>query len=269
MSLNGPDPPAPPDRLRAMTFNVRVDTAVDGGDAWPHRKDAAASVIRLHEPGIVGCQEPLAGQLAHLQEALPAYEWVSRGRGVGEREDEHVPIGYRRDRFELLEHATLWLSETPAEPGSVGWDGHHPRIATWARLADDATGTEFVHLNTHLDHRGERARECGAELIAERLDAIAPDVPAVVTGDLNCTPGSSPYERLTRRFDDAREISAHPHHGPTDTYHEFTGDPERRIDYVLVDGFGVRQYATLADRWDDRYPSDHFPVLAELVVEDR
>jgi len=268
MPAEDPDPPARARRLHAMSFNVRVDVASDGGDAWPHRKDEAASVIRLHEPDLVGCQEPLAGQLAELREALPAYDWVGEGRGVGEHEGEHVPIGYRTDRFGLLEQDTFWLSEAPAEPGSVGWDGEHPRIATWARLRDGATGAEFVHLNTHLDHRGERARERGAALIAERLASIAPDVPVVVTGDFNCAPGSPPYERFTRRFDDARERSIHPHHGPTETFHGFAGDPERRIDYVLVDGFAVRQHATLADRWDDRYPSDHFPVLAELVVED-
>ena len=255
------------ERFRAMSFNARVDTAEDGADAWTHRKAAVASVIRLHEPAVVGCQELLAHQLGDLRAALPAYEWVGEERGSGDRSSEHVPIGYRPDRFALREHDTFWLSEAPEAPGSVGWDAEHPRIATWARLEDPATGAAFVHLNTHLDHRGERARGRGADLIVERLGDIAPDVPVLVTGDMNCTPGSPPYERLAGAFDDAREVSAHGHHGPTDTFHGFTGDPGGRIDYVFVDGFVVRQHATLADRWDDRYPSDHFPVLAELVVE--
>jgi len=254
------------DRFRAMSFNVRVDQASDGQDTWTHRMGAAASVIRLHEPDVVGCQELLAYQLADLRESLSGYEWIGEGRGSGDRPDEHVPIGYRPDRYALLAHDTFWLSETPEAPGSVGWDAEHPRIATWARLDDRTTGTEFVHLNTHLDHRGERARRRGASLLVERLDAIAPDAPVVVTGDMNCRPGSPPYERLTRRFDDARERSVYGHHGPTDTFHGFSGEPGGRIDYVFVDGFGVRQHATLADRWDDRHPSDHFPVLAELLV---
>jgi endonuclease/exonuclease/phosphatase family metal-dependent hydrolase len=267
MPTDRPESSDRPERVRAMSFNARVDTAEDGADAWTHRSAEAASVIRLHEPDLVGCQELLAYQLADLRAALPAYEWVGEERGSGDRSSEHVPIGYRPDRFTLREHDTFWLSEAPEAPGSVGWDGYHPRIATWVRLEEVRTDTAFVHLNTHLDHRGERARERGADLIVERLGAIAAGSPVVVTGDLNCTPGSPPYERLTREFDDARELSAHPHHGPSGTFHGFTGDPDRRIDYVLVDGFAVRQHATLADRWDDRYPSDHFPVLAELVVE--
>jgi endonuclease/exonuclease/phosphatase family metal-dependent hydrolase len=252
-------------RFRAMSFNARVDLASDGEDAWTHRSSEAASVIRFHEPDLVGCQELLGHQLADLSEALPAYEWIGRARGAGEREDEHVPIAYRSDRFDLREQDTFWLSETPQAPGSVGWDGDHPRIATWARLDDAVTGMELVHLNTHLDHRGERARERGAALVVDRLASIASDQPVIATGDLNCEPGSAPYERLTERLDDARDLSRHSHHGPTDTFHGFTGVPEERIDYVLVDGLTVRQHATLADRWDDRYPSDHFPVLAELA----
>lgn len=268
MSPDGPDSPEDGARFRVMSFNARVDQASDADDAWAHRKGKAASVIRLHEPDLVGCQELLAYQLDDLRAALPGYEWVGKDRGSGDRPDEHVPIGYRPDRFALREHDTFWLSATPEAPGSVGWDGEHPRIATWARLEDVRTGAGLVHLNTHLDHRGERARRRGASLVAERLDAIAPDLPVVVTGDMNCTPGSDPYERLTRRFDDARDVSEHPHHGPTDTFHGFSGAPGGRIDYILVEGLAVRQHATLVDRWDDRYPSDHFPVLAELAVEE-
>ena len=60
-----------------------------------------------------------------------------------------------------------------------------------------------------------------------------------------------------------------PHHGPTGTFHGFTGvtEPGGRIDYVFVTpAWQVRQHAILADHWDGRYPSDHLPVLAILRV---
>jgi endonuclease/exonuclease/phosphatase family metal-dependent hydrolase len=262
------DEVADPDRaarFRAMSFNARVDQASDGDDAWAHRREKALSVIRLHEPDVVGCQELLAHQLADLREGLSAYEWVGEDRGAGDRPSEHVAIGYRTDRFRRREHDTFWLSETPEVPGSLGWDAAHPRIATWARLEDSVTGSDLLHVNTHLDHRGERARRRGASLLIERLEEIAPESPVLVTGDMNCQPGSIPYERLTESFGDARKLSTHGHHGPTDTFHGFTGTAGGRIDYILVGGLDVRQHATLADRWDERYPSDHFPVLAELV----
>ena len=41
----------------------------------------------------------------------------------------------------------------------------------------------------------------------------------------------------------------------------------RKIDYILARGdIGVLQHGTLADHWDGRYPSDHMPVLAELLL---
>lgn len=250
---------------KVMSFNVRVATAEDDpADEWPEREATVASVVRLHGPAVVGLQEPLAGQFAALRERLPEYEWVGAGRRDGDDAGEHVPIGYT-SRFERLDSGTFWLSEDPETPGSVGWDASLPRIATWLRLRDRRTDAVFVHCNTHFDHRGTTAREESARLLAERLPSIAGDAPTVLTGDCNCAPGSTPYGILADAFDDAAAIADHPHHGPTGTYHGFDGEPGERIDYVFVDGFGVRQHATLPDHWDGRYPSDHFPILAELA----
>jgi endonuclease/exonuclease/phosphatase family metal-dependent hydrolase len=35
---------------------------------------------------------------------------------------------------------------------------------------------------------------------------------------------------------------------------------------VFVAGAAVRQHAVVADHWDGRPPSDHCPVVAELVL---
>jgi len=243
-----------------MSFNVRFDTPADGDDAWPRRRDFVASTVRVHRPDVVGLQEPLEHQLDYLRSALPAYEWVGVGR-LGGTDGEYCPVGYRAKRFERLETDTFWLSETPSEPGSLGWDAEYSRIATWVRLRDRETDTRFRVCNTHFDHSGASARQESARLVAERL---ADDPTVVVTGDLNCEPGSPPYRRLSDDLDDARAAARHGHHGPDGTFHSFDGEPTARLDYVFVRGMGVRQHATLADRRGRRYPSDHFPVVAEL-----
>jgi endonuclease/exonuclease/phosphatase family metal-dependent hydrolase len=252
------------DRLRAMSFNVRVDTAEDGADAWPERVGKVESVVRLHAPAVVGGQEALAHQYEALCDRLSTYEWY----GVGRRADgsgERVPIGYRTDRFDRLERGTFWLSERPEEAGSVGWDASLPRTATWVRLRERASERRLLCCNVHLDHEGSRARAASARLLAGRLPEIADGDPVVLLGDFNCAPDSDPYDQLTEQFHDAKAVAERPHHGPTGTFHGFGGEPRERIDYVFVDGVGVRQHATLTDRWDDgRYPSDHFPVVADL-----
>lgn len=249
--------------MRALTFNVRTALASDGADAWPARRDHAASLLRFHAPDVVGLQEAVPDQLDDLRARLD-YEWVGSPRSEG---DEHTPVGYDPGRFALLEADTFWLSRSP-ETESVGWDGAHPRIATWARLRERDGDEEWLVVSTHLDHEGGVARERGAELLAERVPPLTEGAPAVLLGDLNCTPASPPYRALvgdgTGPFRDARVRSPF-HHGPDGTVHGFTGTAGERIDYVLVRGADVERHATLTDHLDGRYPSDHFPVVADLA----
>jgi len=272
MTPDDSDPANPEEWFRVMSFNVRVDQASDGEDAWTHRAGEAASVIRLHEPDVVGCQELLAHQLSDLREALPAYAWVGEDRKAGDRPGEHVAIGYRTDRFTPRDHDTFWLSETPDVPGSVGWDGYHPRIATWVRLEDSVTDADLLHLNTHLDHEGPRARREGARLVLERLADLRAGAPVAVGGDYNCTTDGEAYAVLTGEGDaesplaDARTATPHRAHGPTTTRTDFEELlPEMRIDHVFVDGLAVAGYGVAADLGgNDWFPSDHLPVVVDL-----
>ena len=263
--------------LRVMTYNIRYNTPADGGNAWPHRKDMVASMIRFHRPDLVGLQEALRGQNTDLAQRLSNYEWFGVGRADGQTEGEYNSIFYRDDRLELLDHDTFWLSENPEEPGSMGWDAACPRIVTWARFRDRVTGGVFYHFNTHFDHRGQQARRESARLLRSRIGDIAADVPAVVTGDFNCTEKSRPYRVLVEAGEEARlhdtvKCTGQPHHGPKATYSGFdpADAPSRRIDYVFVTNrWQVIRHGTLSDRWNGRYPSDHLPVLAETVLPRR
>lgn len=270
--------PAP---VRVMTFNVRYDTDEDGDLAWSHRKHRVASMIRFHRPDVIGLQEPLEHQLAYLQAQLPAYEWVGVGRLDGAAAGEHGPVGFRRDRFTLVDDDTFWLSETPTVPGSKQPEASYPRMATWAELRDAQTARRFVACNTHFQHRSATARAESARRLRTRLAAVADDVPAVVTGDLNCTEHDRPYAILTaselesedargdgRQLFDAQYLSEYAHHGPTVTFNRFRGDPDQKIDYVFVtDGVDVYQHGVLMDHWDGTPPSDHAPVVADVQFE--
>ncbi|MFC7166260.1 endonuclease/exonuclease/phosphatase family protein [Halospeciosus flavus] len=258
--------------LRAMTYNVRLDTDEDGEHAWPHRADAVASTVRFHRPAVVGLQEPKANQLRDLCERLPNYTFVGEPRD-GE-DGEHTPVGFRSERFDCVDHDTFWLSETPDDVGSVGWDGSHPRIATWAVLEDAASDTRFVHVNTHLDHEGETARLEGARLVRERAADLREHGPVVLTGDCNCEPGEPAYDALTAEaspFRDVRDVSPHAPHGPRTSFTEFDSLVEDMlIDHVFVTGaFDAEQCGTATDHDDaGHYPSDHLPVVANLRLDE-
>jgi endonuclease/exonuclease/phosphatase family metal-dependent hydrolase len=269
-----PPSPATAPPLRVMTFNLRYDTPSDSANAWPHRRDWVAALIRFHAPDAIGVQEALVHMLTDLDARLPGFARVGVGRADGRAGGEFSAILYRQDRLELLDSGTFWLSPTPEVAGSKGWDTAIERIVTWARFRDRRTGCRHLHLNTHFDHVGEQARQESARLIRRRITALADGLPVIVTGDLNADPASEPYRILTRDIiadatsplRDAMVASRDGHYGPTSTWTAFRAiEPGRRIDYVLVSPqVRVLTHAILPDSWDNRFPSDHLPVLAAV-----
>ena len=85
----------------------------------------------------------------------------------------------------------------------------------------------------------------------------------MLTGDFNTVPDSATHRALTRTLNDARLAAAKPT-GPEATFYDFTGTPDRRIDWILVRGFTIDAFATDTDHDGRRYPSDHFPIVADL-----
>jgi endonuclease/exonuclease/phosphatase family metal-dependent hydrolase len=263
-------------RLRVMTYNIRFDNPADGVHAWPNRKELVASVIRFHKADIIGVQEALEHQIQDLMELLPGYDWV----GVGRNEDEggeFSAILYRSSVVTVKAAQTFWLSESPDEPGSQSWDSSLPRIATWAHFVTSSEERELFVLNTHFDHRGEQARlEC-AHLIKEQTSRLANGLPVIVMGDLNATSEQPPLALLSdtplpdgRSLHDGFVHSLQPHHGPASTWTGFTKiEADRRIDYIFAsEDLPIYYHAILTDKLEDRYPSDHLPVLVEVGLID-
>lgn len=264
--------------LRLLSYNVRYDTPVDGDNGWPHRRDAVAALLARYQPDLIGLQEVRYNQLHDLLARLPDYDWVGVGREDGACAGEYVPIFYRRDRFDLINGATFWLSETPTVAGSQGWDAAHPRIATWARLLHKPTGVILLHLNTHFDHRGEQARLESTHLLRRFVAQQEAGTPLLVTGDFNCTSDAPPYLALTGYEPaqpplllDTMLVSEAPHQGPTATTNSRFGEPLRsKIDYIFcrpLAGVRVLRHLILPDQWEGYYPSDHLPVLIDFAIE--
>lgn len=266
------------EHFQVMTFNLRYPAPGDGFNYWPNRKELAASMIRYHEADIIGVQEAFRSQLEDLMKLLPGYKWYGVCRTDGsvdpDPDGEFSAIIYREDRFEQLDGSTFWLSENPNEVGVAGWDAALPRVVTWAKFRDKNTQELFFHFNTHFDHRGETARTESAHLIRKKIVEIAGDSPVVLTGDFNAKPTDEPYGALTNKeqaghLQDALYLSQTPHHGPMSTWSgfQFPGVPDRRIDYIFVkNNFQVLKHANLADSWSGRFPSDHLPVIAKLII---
>ena len=273
------EPSAPPSSsaVRVMSFNIRYGTAKDGEDHWDKRKDFLVDTIKAYNPDLLGTQEVLADQADFLQERLPEYGFAGGGRDDGKRKGELSPVMFRKDRFELLAHGQWWLSPTPEEVGSKGWDAALPRIITWARLKDRATGTALLWFNTHWDHIGKAARVESGKLMRKLIVEHRgdPNLPVIVTGDFNSTEESDQYRTLTvgdgtglKLLDAYREI--HPQREPDEaTFNGFKGTRQgMRIDWILHSPQWVAKGAAI-DRTEKNghTPSDHYPVTAELEIK--
>ncbi|MCA9835526.1 MAG: endonuclease/exonuclease/phosphatase family protein [Trueperaceae bacterium] len=252
--------------LKVMTYNIRFNNPHDGRNAWPYRKAKVADLITAVEADIIGLQEVLQEQLEYLFHHLEGYQYVGVARDDGKKAGEYAPIFFRKDRFDLLESATFWLSETPEIAGSVGWDASLPRIASWAKLQDKTTGTNFLAMNTHFDHLGQEARAASARLLLERLKDLA-DADFIITGDFNAEPPSEAYKTLSSSLQDAY-LCADTQTGSELSCKGFAvAATGVRIDYIFCSqGFKIPVASTLDTSHDGYYPSDHVPVVAELEL---
>ena len=258
--------------LKAMTFNIRYDNPGDGPDAWGKRREWVAEFIKNQGPDVLGMQEVLKRQADYLATELTEYAWYGVGRDDGKTRGEYSPIFYRKERFELLDQGTFWLSEQPEKPGSRSWDAAITRICSWVKLEDRKTQREFFVFNTHFDHRGEEARQQSATLIRKKITELAPKTPWVLLGDFNATPGGEVYRRLSRSQEGlvgVMDTYVAPKVKPVGPDSTWTGFKKvqagRRIDYVFVgQAATVLGVEIVVEQRNGRFPSDHLPVIATV-----
>ncbi|WP_445323121.1 endonuclease/exonuclease/phosphatase family protein [Phocaeicola sp. HCN-6420] len=260
-----------PTEITWGTFNIRYDNPADSLNNWQYRKDNVAEFIKKQGIDIVGMQEVLYNQLEDLKSRLPEYAEVGVGREDGKTKGEYAPLFYKKDRFEVLDSNTFWLSQYPDSVGFIGWDGACTRIATWAKLKDKKNGKVFMAVNTHFDHVGTEARRKSALLIIEKIKEIVGDQPAVLTGDFNVSDQSEAYETITTNefvLKDAYKEAAQ-REGVSYTFHDFgriPADSCEKIDFIFVtpqikvqDSYIPQEAKQAGD-----FLSDHNPEVVHL-----
>lgn len=261
--------PALAQSLKVMTFNVRYPNPGDGPDVWTARRDLLVETISRESPDVMGTQELFYEQGQYIVEKLPAYAWFGVSRR-GNNTDEHMGVFYAKDRLDPVDSGNFWLSEIPERPGSISWNMSLPRMVTWCLFQHKATGIRFMYYNTHFAHRreDEPARVKSARLIAARLALHDESLPLVLTGDFNAAAGGAAYSAFMPMMKDAWKEAAQ-REGPEGTFHGFKGTPRQdRIDWILFRApWRVTRAATLTVNKDGRYPSDHFPVVAEFSLK--
>jgi endonuclease/exonuclease/phosphatase family metal-dependent hydrolase len=265
-----------------MSFNVRGSFRDRGkADAWDNRADLNVETIERWAPTLIGFQELQKGNLETYLTRLPQYAHVLGPRYGNRAPHDFNAIFFDQRRLELLDSGGFWLSETP-ERYSASWATRVVRCANWARFRVLETGLSFLHLNTHLDHVSRLARVDGSRLILRKLaEFLEGGSPAVVTGDFNCRPGSPTYRNFVEGgFVDTYLAAGNEDTVDANTFHAFKGARyrdarpgfgPRRIDWILLKDprrrIRAASHSIVRDHDEESgaYPSDHYPVLAELA----
>lgn len=278
-----------PIALKIGTFNIRT-TAVGstGRLRWNRRRRIVESLIQRENPDILALQE-VANRTHGIPHDIDQHQWLSKtfpeletvvGTVANERPSDN-PILARSGRFRTLHRGYLAFSGD----GSVKSGGISPQalrgevqiqirrrqaarhiresFATWA-LLEDVEGQQTIAVyNLHLDARSPSLRRRSVELVIRTIEHLGhTEVPLVVLGDFNSFRGSPPERALTG-------LGLEPVIGANrrGTYHFGLGVTLwPRIDHVLVS-----QKLRVLDGYIERhnhegvYPSDHYPVFAEVA----
>ena len=252
--------------LTVMSCNVRCIAPTDlGKKSWFYRADLIMKGIQNNQPGVIGFQEVTKWHYSYLTDCLSSYDSV-----ISYRDDafnsEGCPIFYRSDIYTLIDKGSFWLSETP-EVMSKDWGAACYRICSYAILKDNATETEFVVFNTHLDHVSDEARINGINVVLDKIKEFG-GLPAVLMGDLNAEENSETYKSATENFLDVKYQTENTM--TSCTYQAWGEQLDRNcIDYIMISktGFKVNSYKVLTETYDGVYPSDHFQLVSSLSFE--
>ncbi len=251
-----------------VSFNIRYIVPSRPNDDWLDRREAVAGVLADMQADIIAFQEmetfgggSYSDQNLQLEWVLKNFTFFSPG-AVGDPKIFPVtqPILFDSRRLELVEQGFFFFSETPDEIYSRQWNGRYPYFCSWVKLRELNTEREFYVFNMHNDFASRRNRIRSTELVMKRIESINEDsLPLVLLGDFNA-PAS--FAEL-RSFAEIGLSLVTPS-GSTNRIAGLAILPA--IDHILINsGFSADAPVRVwRNRYNGRYPSDHFPISVDL-----
>ncbi len=242
------------------------------GTGTNKRAKLFAQQINDNLPDVLGVQEINSNWVKKMEEFLPQYDYygVKRGGDSNEKQSEMNGIFYLKDKFELVDCNTFWISET-LEVESKYKDAGCYRICSYVILKNKVTGKVFAHFNTHFDNTSEDAQELGGKLVGEKSKEIVSkygDIPVVITGDFNQysdAPGclaleEKGYKNANKTVENGDNMV---------TYNGWTKETVGRpIDYIFVnDNFSVNSYRVVTETGAKTNVSDHYMIESNLGIK--
>lgn len=254
--------------MKCMTLNIW-----NYHRPWPKRRKIIASLIDAHQPDV-----------AMLQEAR--HDWrFAHGRGQGEQIADltgyhstwelgqvYVPLLRIDEGLAILTRGVpsrvmaRQLTRFPRER-----EDSNQRLCLGVSIVVDET--EIHAYATHFS-LSPSARVSNAVEVSRFIRQESGDAPAIVMGDLNSEPGTTPIRFLTGVEEVAGEsgdfVDCWAHANPSAPGHTYASwEPVRRIDYVLARNLASPPTcAAIIGREpvDGVYASDHAGIIVEIPL---
>lgn len=259
--------------LSVMTYNI-LQSSFNNTAGDPHnwsegRKNRVIKIMQDYAPDLLMCQEDDPQQGSDICLALNRVMAGVSKNGTPGGNSEHNALYYDPDQFVLMQQGHFFYSTTPDAP-SQSWDATFKTFCTWFKLKEAESGQIFFVFNTHLHYGKEETRKQSVLMLKERIPAIAGNYPVVLTGDMNDNAASYAITTLSSFMQDSY-YEASKREGPAGTFSNLDpnyGFDRYRMDYVFFsDHFKINSYKVIDDTVDGYIPSDHFPVMCEVVLE--
>lgn len=253
--------------IKVLSQNLRCADDPNGNSIG-ERARRFKQLFEEYQPDLLGTQETTAGWNNYLKKfGGSEYGMVGCSRdGREATSGEWNTILYRKDRFELLDSDTTWLSNTPTEATKVE-GALCLRICTWALLKDKLTGETILFANTHLDHSNDEVRSAQMDILMDYLADRIGQYPFYLTGDFNCNVDSIPYNTATARLLDSHKTSWVDFSTEPRTYHAYQRRGGSEIDFIFHNDHTTPVQYEIISKDYGGYVSDHYGVIAEFVNE--
>lgn len=243
-----------------MSLNLRFGLADDGDNSWELRKQAYPELIRDLAGDFVCVQEANDFQADFLGQLLQGYACLGAWGPAPENWQNNLV--FAKNEWQLLAQRHLFLSRTPDRKSKLE-KSTWPRQFTLGLFKQD--NRRVLVATTHFDFLSS-VQVTSARLINGFFSGYPDDIPMILTGDFNCLPGSKAHTVLTGSgFRDAFAGQQ------GFTFHGFTGeDRGGPIDWILYrGGLTASRARVITSQFSCRYPSDHFPVVADFMFSDK
>ena len=171
-------------------------------------------------------------------------------------------ILFRKDKFDLLDSGRFWYADNPDEKSK--WpDAENYSIVVWVKLKEKKTGQEMFFFNTQTDPK-EDARDRIDYVLVSKIKQMCKNTPYFLVGDFAISDDNPSYAAIKKI---AKDVGLEKK-ATKGTNHNFGKyETPRRDDYIFANP-GVITYSckVLDEKIDDAYYSDHYAVMAELII---